>query len=135
MLRVSFCRRDQDNEKEIYSKAMNKNYFLPAALFFLVFLVRISFAQNTNSCVVTNAGFESGNTSGWICKSGYYGTGPCPTGTCPRFNNVYTGSAALNPGGINAALNSAGDRHVITTGAGMDANSNNTVPVVAPGGG
>lgn len=49
----------------------------------------------------------------------------------------YTTFGQLNAGGINAPLADATNvnRHVITTGAGMDPNSNNTVPVVAPGGG
>jgi len=111
-----------------------KKYLLLLQLFFLY---SISFSQSTNSCQVPNAGFESGNLTGWTAKSGYYGANvPCPTGTCPRFKTVYTGGAVTS-GTMNAGLGNAGDRHTIMSAAGgNDPNATNpAVPVVAPGGG
>src|SRR5258708_1949797 len=98
-----------------------------------LFICSLSFSQGTNSCVVNNAVFELGTTTGWVCKSGYNGGGSCPvSGNWPRFPTVYTGGGIA--GAVNAPLTSTA-RHTIVTGAGMDPNSNNTVPVVAPGGG
>src|SRR5437773_809226 len=103
--------------------------------FQLIFFSAIFYFQVSNSCVINNAGFESGNTIGWICKSGFYGAGGCFTGSCPRFKMVYTGTGQLNPGKINAPLNSVADRHVIVTNPGTNPNSNNIIPVVTPGNG
>src|SRR5947209_10448380 len=77
-----------------------------------------------------NLDFEQGTTAGWVCKSGSYGTGPCPTpnnGQCPTFLTVDTTISCINANGIDAALNTGVDRHTIMDknayGSGFDPNS------------
>jgi hypothetical protein len=92
-----------------------------------------------------NAGFETGTTAGWVCKSGWYGTGPCPmqdSGVCPTFNTVLnTVAGCININGIDAALNTGVDRHTIMDtnayGTGIDPNSASPyiIHVVDSGGG
>ena len=84
-------------------------------LFTVVFLTSISQAQD--DCGL-NAGFELGNTTGWVCKYGYYGKG-CPVwvGSCPAFGFVFDSIGCINANGINAMLasysqNGRGEHHV-----------------------
>ncbi len=85
-----------------------KFYILIASVL-LVSYIPSSHAQQTSAC--TNSDFELNNFSNWI---GF--TGDC----CPVNAN--------NPGIVNG-------RHTIVSGTGFDPNSNNLVPMVAPGGG
>ena len=103
----------------------------------LFFSCSVLFAQVTNTCIVPNAGFENGNTTGWILKSGGYGVNPpCPTGTCPRYGTTYSGGAVA--GALNSPVTGATNRHTLmSTAGGNDPNAAaaTPVPVVAPGGG
>lgn len=76
--------------------------------FVLVLFSSAALAQQS-SC--PNTGFEDGNFTNWSGATGWC----CPI-TC-------------SPSGI------INGRHTIMTGAGFDANTNNVIPVVAPGGG
>jgi gliding motility-associated-like protein len=93
------------------------------------------YSQSTNSCVISNAGFENGNLTGWTFKSGGYGVQtPCPSGSCPRYGTTWTGG--IIGGGTNTALNSTSRHTLMTTAGGNDPNATApAVPVVAPGGG
>jgi hypothetical protein len=82
-----------------------------------------------------NIGFESGNTSAWVCGSGTFGMLSPVLCSIPVFPTtiLYDGNC-LNEGGINGTgtpVNPAQNRHTIM-GTGMDYNSQNTVPCVAP---
>jgi hypothetical protein len=104
----------------------------------LQFLCYFSFAQGTNSCILPNAGFELGNTSGWTFKSGGYGVStPCPLagGSCPRYGTNYNGGPFV--GALNAGLGATARHTLMSTAAGNDPNATTAVPVpvVAPGGG
>jgi len=121
---------------------MQKIYSSFLFLFFSVLLTKFCFAQN-NDCG-NNAGFETGTTAGWICKSGWYGTGPCPipvAGVCPSFNTVLNICPCINANGTCAGLNSGMDRQVIVDdtcyGNGIDPNSVAPwlIHTVPPGGG
>ncbi|MGQ0829899.1 MAG: hypothetical protein ACT4ON_16050, partial [Bacteroidota bacterium] len=101
-----------------------------------LFICLVSFSQVTNTCVVNNAGFESGTVTGWTCKSGGYGVSPpCPSGGCFRYGTTYTGG--IIPGAMNSVVTGANNRHTImSTAGGNDPNATTpAVPVVAPGGG
>jgi len=118
---------------------MKKILFLIFSFSFLISTVCFSQTDCGN-----NAGFETGITAGWVCKSGWYGTGPCPyplqAGVCPSFNTVLNICPCI-AGGIDAALNTGADRHTIVDsnayGSGIDPNSSGSYPVhvVPPGGG
>jgi hypothetical protein len=103
----------------------------------LQFLCYFSFAQVTNSCILPNAGFELGNTSGWTFKSGDYGIStPCPLagGSCPRYGTNYNAGPIV--GALNAALNTTARHTLMSVAGGNDPNATTpAVPVVAPGGG
>jgi gliding motility-associated-like protein len=76
----------------------------------------------------SNLGFEDGNLSGW---TGYTGTStqtPVTVGLIP-------GASSVNgtQGTCGAMSGWTGTRHTLTTGGGFDPNTDNVVPVVAPG--
>src|SRR5437870_12055224 len=84
-------------------------------LFFVLLL--FSFHTFSQSCgTMPNYGFQQGTTTGWECKYGTYGRGPCPlplTNICPTFWTNDTAYGCLNANGNNAALNTGVDRHTI----------------------
>jgi hypothetical protein len=102
-----------------------------------IFIYSFSISQTTNNCEIINAGFELGNTFGWISKSGGYGlNNPCPIDVCTRYGTVYTGGGVN--GGMDSDVTVPTNRHTImSTSYGNDPNTDPLfpVPVVAPGGG
>lgn len=99
----------------------------------LIFLVSSSPAFAQGDC--DNVGFESGNTSKWVCSSGTFGeTAP------PKCNSELpiklTGGNCQDQGGIDGTaepIDYSENRHTIMSKKNVkDPNSNNTVPVVAP---
>jgi hypothetical protein len=97
-------------------------------LFFSLLIVA-TFAQ------CDNIGFESGTTTSWVCGSGTFGVSSPALCDTPVFPTVMTYDGnCLNEGGINGTgtpMNTAQNRHTIMN-AGVDYNSQNTVPCVAP---
>ncbi len=88
-----------------------------------------AFAQQPN-----NIGFESGNTTNWICGSGTFGKKSIDSCIHPlTFIVNYTGKC-LDEDGINASNTPSTpflDRHIVMS-SGTDPNSFNSVPCVAP---
>ena len=85
------------------------NTFLSAVLAMFVCVLLTAGVSAQSSC--PNTGFEDGDFTNWTG-----GLGSC----CP-----------INVGGTNIV----NGRHTIMTGPGMDANTDDAIPVVAPGGG
>src|SRR5262245_3314348 len=101
-----------------------KKFYISTASFLLLLCIALTAFSQTNDCG-TNAGFETGDTTGWVFRYGSYGTGVCPpaAGTCPSFLFDFTNTGMV-----------AG-RHTIVSTVGTDPNSGGTVPYVPPGGG
>jgi len=99
-------------------------------IFYFSFFISMTFAQNEN------IGFESGNTSNWVCGSGSFGDTTTTLCNAPRLPIVidYNGNC-LNQGGINGTntpTDPGNNRHTIMTTGIIDPHSNNMVNCVAP---
>src|SRR5258708_5843980 len=114
-------------------------YSVSAIFFPLVFSSSLLFAQLDCG---NNAGFETGTSSGWVCDTGSYGHGACPSkyiGVCPTFQTIFLKTGVcINQNGMNAALTTGVDRHTIVDntcyGSGFDPNTGAgpPIPVICP---
>jgi len=125
---ISGCRSVLDGRPFLIDITTKLSFILLLLLPYLLF---------SQSCP-TNYNFEDSTTTGWVCKTGWYGTGPCPVpvaGTCPTFNTVLNVCAPLS-GAINGLLSTGNDRQTIVSNSyyatGIDPNSAGLIRAVDP---